>query len=191
MSKLELYKSIVMPSGKKKINHTTESQSFGIKSEPLIRKTFAVNFPRYKVYSPKGYEMYRRKDKPYLTATLDGRLVEIETKRKGILEIKTCEIRSRKDLEEWDGKIPQKYFDQTSHYLVVLNDCEFVILVAQLRFYDWDAPQETQIKKLETRFYYIERKDIEESLANLEMVETHFWEYNVLGKHIPMTTISF
>ena len=180
-----------MPSGKKKITYTTESQSFGIKSEPLIRRTFAVNFPEYKVRNPRGYEMYRRIDKPYLTATLDGLLVEKETNRKGILEIKTCDIRRKADLEEWANQIPQKYFDQIIHYLMVMNDCEYVRLVAQLKFYDWDAPQENKIAKLETRFFYIERSEVEESIKNLEIVETHFWEYNVQGKHIPNVKISF
>lgn len=187
---LELYKAIVMPSGKK-ISYQTTSQTFGIKSEPIIRRTFAVNFPQYKVRNPRGYEMYRRKDKPYLTATLDGLLVEKDTNRKGILEIKTCDIRKKSDLDEWANQIPQKYFDQIIHYLVVMNDCEFVRLVAQLKHYDWNAPEENKIAKLETRFYYIERSEVIKSIKNLEIVETHFWEYNVLGRNIPNVKISF
>ena len=79
--------------------------------------------------------MYRRIDKPYMTATLDGKLVEIATGRKGILEIKTREIKNREDAENWqNGKIPDNYYIQCLHYLSVLNDHEFAILVAKLNF---------------------------------------------------------
>ena len=52
---------------------------YGHKAEPLIRKLVALNLKgEYKIEQPKGYVLYRRKDKPYLTATVDSLMKEIE-----------------------------------------------------------------------------------------------------------------
>ena len=89
---LQLYSDITTP--KPEIEETkNEVLTFGIESEPLIRKTFALSFPEYDVVEPQGYKSFVRKDKRYLGATLDGLAVKKETGERYVLEIKTADIR--------------------------------------------------------------------------------------------------
>ena len=159
---------------------------FGNHLEPLIRKAFAFDHPQYIVKAPKGHEMFARYDKPWMTATLDGHLIHKISKKKLILEIKTHDIRNRKDDEEWQVTIPVNYFIQVIHYLNVMNDYEGVILVARLRFFDYYHEDGKKLLRTETRYYYIDRKDeeVQKQMIALENAETKFWEENVL-KHIP------
>ncbi len=171
---------------------TNEAMEFGNHLEPLIRKAFAFDHPQYIVKAPKGHEMFARYDKPWMTATLDGHLIHKISKKKLILEIKTHDIRNRKDDEEWQVTIPVNYFIQVIHYLNVMNDYEGVILVARLRFFDYYHEDGKKLLRTETRYYYIDRKDeeVQKQMIALENAETKFWEENVT-KHIPprMTVI--
>lgn len=159
---------------------------YGTKLEPLIRKAFGFDFQQYNVISPKGFEMYARCDKPYLTATLDGKLIHKISKKKLILEIKTHDIRNRKDEEEWSKSIPIHYFIQVIHYLNVMTDYEGAILVGRLRFFDYFNDDGKTLLKTETRYYYIDRRDeeVQKQMVALEQALTKFWEENVM-KHIP------
>lgn len=174
---LELYNDIVNDTEHKEI--TNENISLGVASEPLIRKTFALNFPNYKVRNPKGWESYIRLDKPYLGATVDGILTDKETNEKGILEIKTFDVRRKEDLEEWNGKIPMQYYCQVIHYLMVMTDCKFVKVVAQLRMFDWNSSESVKVKELRTIIKHIERADVEADIKKLEDLETDFWTNHI------------
>lgn len=191
-TKLELYRAIVSPAKKKKKNTTkNESMLYGIKSEPLIRKQFEIDFPEYKVIPPKNNEMFKSTRLPYLTATLDGRLIERATKRKGILEIKTHDIRNREDEMAWTNDIPYYYYLQTIHYLLVMNDHDFVIVVAKLRFWDYYHDNGKKLLRTEYRYYIIERNERLEDIANVEKVVRHFWEYNVEKRIMPEVVITY
>lgn len=167
----------------------TVSTIYGQDNEPLLREIVKVNFAKkYKIQSPNGFTQYRRIDKPYMTATLDGLMTELETKDKWILEIKTHEVQSRADLEEWNGHLPQRYFIQCLHYMAVLNDTKGAWLVAKLRYLDYDTglPRTADNGQCgeEIRYYKIERKDFLDDIAKLEQVETDF-EINHIEKRIP------
>ena len=192
MSKLELYRAIVMPN-KHPLFKENESMFYGTKCEPLIRKIFAYDFPQYRVHTPKNNEMYRRTDKPFMTATLDGILTEKGTKRKGVLEIKTHDIRNRKDEENWAQHIPDNYYVQVLHYLLVMNDFEFALLTAKLRFFDFFSADGKKLLKTEIRYYYIDRNDeqVKKDLELLERKETEFWENNIQKKIMPTLKFKF
>ena len=193
MTIIELYKAIVMPRGNK-IEQTNESMTYGTKCEPLIRKLFAYDFKeKYRVHTPSNFEMYRRTDKPYMTATLDGVITEKKTHRKGILEIKTHDVRNKKDLQEWKDHIPDNYYIQVLHYLLVMTDFEFAVLTAKLKYYDFFSEEGKKLLKTEIVYYYIDRNDerIKNELAFLEKKETEFWENNVLKKKIPTLKLTF
>lgn len=191
MTKIELYRAIVMPNDKPLVKEN-ESMAYGTRCEPIIRKLFAYDFKgKYIVHTPKNFEMYRRIDKPYLTATLDGVLRVKGIKRKGVLEIKTHDIRNAKDEQEWDGHLPQHYFIQVLHYLLVLNDFDFIELTAKLRFFDYFNPTGKKLIKTEVRYYHIERADVMKDLEFLEKEETNFWENNVMKKVMPQLQIKF
>lgn len=177
LSKLQLYNSFIFGHKAKPDN---EILAYGRTLEPLIRKEFQADFPQYKVREPRGYEQYRRKDMPLLTATVDGLLTEEMTRRKGILEIKTHDVRSSVDAEEWkNGSIPNNYLIQVLHYLLVLNDCEFVKFVARLRYFDYS--DDRRVTKCETIYHSIEREDVEEQLKFLEAKEYEFTKNIEMG----------
>lgn len=193
MTALELYRAIVMPN-KNPLYQTNEAMSYGTKCEPLIRKLFAYDFDnKYAVHTPRNNEMYRRIDKTYLTATLDGILTERKTGKKGILEVKTHDIRNKADNEKWSDHIPDNYYIQVLHYLMVMNDFEFAILTAKLRFYDYYNSDGKKLLRTEIRYYYIDRMDenVAKDIAFLEKKETEFWEENVVKKKLPKVEIKF
>ena len=191
MSKLELYKAIINPKSKK-VAKTNENMAYGTKCESLIRKEFILDFQDiYKVHSPKAHEMYRRVDKPYLTATLDGILVNKKTGEKGILEIKTHDIKNKADAMSWREKLPENYYIQVMHYLMVMNDYKFVVLVAKLRYFDYFNEGGKKLLKSETIYHYIDRKEVNDQILTLEKAETDFWENNVKKKIIPAIKIEF
>lgn len=169
----------------------------GTMNEPLIRKMFALDFKdRYKVIEPKCFTMYRMKDKPYITATLDGLLIDKTTGKKGVLEIKTHDSYTEKDYQEyWSNKLPDNYYCQILHYLLVRNDCDFAILVAKIRHMKYnpdrakDEPKDVfeDIKSQEIKYYYIDRNDkqVQRDIAYLEKKETEFYEKHINGNEIP------
>lgn len=174
---LQLFNKITNPNTEEE--ETNDVLQFGVESEPLIRKTFALNFPDYEVHEPNGYESYIRKDKTYLGATVDGLLTKRDTGDRYVLEIKTADIRDKKAYDEWQDKIPQAYYCQIIHYLMVMNDMKGVKLVAQLRYFDFDNETSDKVKKLETKFYHIERSEVEEDIAKVEKAEIEFWEKHI------------
>lgn len=188
---LELYSDIMCPDDKS-VETSNDSMTYGIRCEPIIRKQYALDFEeKYKVHTPRQHEMYRRKDKPYMTATLDSILTEIATGRKGVHEIKTHDIRNREDEQEWKDHIPQKYYEQVIWYLVVMNDFDFVEVTAKLKFYDYYDPEGKKLLKTETRYYHIERADVSKHVESLEKLVTRFWERNVKLGIIPDFKITF
>lgn len=192
MSNLDIYCACVSEPNEKDIDEDDDNAStiYGQENEPIIRELVKIDFAnKFDVKSPNGYEMYRRTDKPYMTATLDGLMTTITTpKEKWILEIKTHDVRNSADLEEWNGHLPQNYFIQVLHYLAVLNDTKGAWLVAKLRYIDYETglPRTAGNGKCgeEIRYYKIERKDFEKDIAKLEQVETDFYE-NYVAKRVP------
>lgn len=186
---LALYKKIINKNLARS-GTTSDSKEYGTKCEPLIRDIFRLNHPTWQVNDPVGYTMYRSTTKPYLTATVDGTIVD-ENGRKGILEIKTHDIRREKDLADWsNGRIPANYLVQVIHYLLVLNDYDFVQFVAKLRYFDFDDDG-ARITREEIIYRNIERSDVENELAWLEKKETDFWENNVEKRIPPKVEITF
>ena len=178
---LDVYCAIVNPAEIKDEQNT--STQYGVALEPIIRANVKENFKnKYRVQSPNGYTMYRRKDKPYMTATVDGLLTSLtDSKERWVLEIKTHEARGAEDMEKWNGKIPQNYFIQCLHYLAVMNDLAGCLFVAKIRYTNYDTGE---VYKEEINYLKIERKDFEKDIAYLEKVETDFWENHVV-KRIP------
>lgn len=142
---------------------------YGHEAEPLLRGLFALDFPEYSV----GYEdnnLWLNDKYPWAHASLDGWLTELSTGRIGILEIKTTNILQSMQKEKWNDRIPDNYFIQVLHYLMVTG-FDFAILKAQLRF-DFKGDIMHQVKH-----YKIERADVLEDLKYLESSERNFWKY--------------
>ena len=78
-----------------------EAVRFGKESEAAIRRLFELDFPQFHVdYDEFGMKA-NEPDCPFIFATLDGELTD-QTGRKGILEIKTTEIRRSIDWKKME-----------------------------------------------------------------------------------------
>lgn len=140
---------------------------YGHAAEPLLRELFALDYPEYKV-EYFGDNMIRNEKYPWAHASLDGELTD-QDGRKGILEIKTTNILQSMQREKWNNQIPDNYYIQILHYMLV-TEYEFVELRAQLKSV-WQG----QIR-LNTRDYHIERKEVEEDIAYIKKQEETFWQ---------------
>ena len=141
---------------------------YGHDAEPLLRDLFRLDFPDYKV----GYvdnNLFLNSRYPWAHASLDGWLQDPEG-RTGILEIKTTEILQSMQKEKWKDRIPDNYYLQVLHYMMVM-EADFACLKAQLK-YDYDGDIYLQI-----RHYWIERKDHENDIMFLAEKEEEFWHH--------------
>jgi len=157
-----------------------EAVRYGHDAEPLIRGLFALDYAdRYKTEYLGAFDMVFHPKHKFIFATLDGRLTELKTGRKGVLEIKTTTILRSMDKEKWwkDGKpcIPQQYYIQVLHQLLA-SGFDFAVLHAQLKYEYGDNLEDV---RSERRSYLIERNDHRDDLEYLLEKEVYFWEENV------------
>lgn len=141
---------------------------YGTDAEKYLRELFKLDFPQFKV----GYYEYNfcTNDKyPWAHASLDGWLTD-ENGRRGILEIKTTNIQSQQQKMKWENQIPDNYFVQVLHYLMV-TEFDFAILKAQLK---WERDDDVFCV---TKHYRIERSDVEADFELLENSEKAFYEF--------------
>lgn len=139
---------------------------YGTAAEPLIRQLFALDYPEYEI-SYRENRILRNKANPYMQASLDGELTD-QAGRKGILEIKTCNILHPSQQEKWKDRIPDNYYIQVLHYLLVTG-YQFVVLRAHL-ISAWG-----QDKRTTAKHYFIERSEVENDLDMLANEERKFW----------------
>ena len=88
---------------------------FGKKAEKNIRELFKLDYPEWHV----GYHefwMHVNDLHKWQFATLDGEITTPEGLR-GILEIKTTTIMNKSQWDEWENRIPDRYFAQVSQHL--------------------------------------------------------------------------
>lgn len=140
---------------------------YGTQAERHLRGLFRLDFPEYKVFYV-GNNMFTNDAYPWAHYSADGWL-EDQDGRKGILEIKTTNILQSMQKEKWKDKIPDNYYCQLLHGLMV-TEFEFAILKAQLKF---DYGGEIV---MHTRHYKIERSEVEADIEYLEHSERSFWK---------------
>lgn len=156
---------------------------FGHDSEPLIRGLFALNYAdKYEVTYGGAYDMVRNPTYPYIFSTLDGRLVEKDTGRKGVFEAKSTTIVRSMQKEKWwkDGKpcLPDQYYCQVLWQLIS-SGFDFAVLYALLRYEYGDEI------RCELRPYFIERSEVLDDLEYLQGEGVKFWEEYVLKDRQP------
>lgn len=141
---------------------------YGTEAEAHLRALFALDFPEYQVDYTEN-NMFLNDKYPFAHASLDGELTEKATGRKGILEIKTTNILQSMQKEKWKDRLPDNYYIQTLHYLLV-TEYDFVILKAQLK------SEFNGEVYLQTKHYHIEREDVAADIKYLEDSERKFWQ---------------
>lgn len=150
---------------------------YGVRAEPLIRGLFSLDYPEYEV-AHYDHRVLRSHSHPFLLASLDGELVDRRDGRRGVLEIKTTSILQSSQREKWNHRIPDNYYIQVLHYLLVTG-WDFAILRAHLR-YEWGEDRSSSV-----RHYHIERSDVEDDMAYLLAKETEFWRFVQAGRQPP------
>ncbi len=138
---------------------------YGNDAEPLLRELFKLDFPQYKVFYEEN-NLFTNPAFPWAHYSADGWL-EDEKGRKGILEIKTTEILQSMQREKWDNRIPDNYYIQVIHGLMVM-EADFVILKAQLKTIFNGVPY------LQTKHYLIERDDV---LGDIEFLAQEEYKF--------------
>lgn len=139
---------------------------YGTEAEQHLRELFKLDFPEYKVHY-KDNNMWLNDKFPWAHASLDGWLTD-EKGRKGIWECKTTEILRSMQKELWKDRIPDNYFCQILHYLMV-TEFEFAVLKCQMK-YDFNGEV-----FLQTKHYKIERSEVEDDISYLASAEKNFW----------------
>lgn len=130
---------------------------YGTEAEKYLRELFRLDFPEYKLdYEPGN--LWTNQKYPWAHASLDGWLTDPDGRR-GVWECKTSNLLSGAAMKNWDKQIPQQYYCQILHYLMV-TESDFVILKAQLR-YPGDA------RFTITKHYFFERTDLEDDIQYL------------------------
>lgn len=150
---------------------------YGTVAEDHLRELFKLDFPEYQVlYEPDN--MWLNDRFPWAHASLDGWLVD-QDGRNGILEIKTTNILQSMQKEKWNQRIPDNYYIQLLHYLMV-TEFDFAVLKASLKTVFDGVPY------IQTRHYFIERSDVQEDIEYLAQKESEFYEFIKNGKQPPL-----
>lgn len=152
---------------------------YGAEAEEHLRELFRLDFPEMAVeYQPDN--MVTNDEYPFAHASLDGWMTDPEGK-KGVLEIKTATISNRTQADKWKDGIPDNYYVQVLHYLMVTG-WDFAIVKAQLKHEGGEMPWS------ETKHYRIDRADVEAEIEYLAEKEAEFAEH-IKTKTAPATIL--
>ena len=150
---------------------------YGTQAEMHLRGLFRLDFPEYQVEYIEN-NMFLNDKYPFAHASLDGWLTD-QDGRKGILEIKTTNILQSMQKEKWKNRLPDNYYIQLLHYLMV-TEFDFAVLKAQLK-----SEFNGEIY-LQTKHYKIERAEVEADIKYLENSEKQFWKMVQERKRPPL-----
>lgn len=163
-----------------------EAMKRGRGLEDYIRKMFVVDHSEYSVKKPpKDNWVFYDDTRPYLTGSLDGLLKERNgKKRKGILEIKTVDIKDKYTEEQWkSGTLPNQYYVQCLTYLAITK-FDYCWLRAYIRYKKYENG-EYLTDHYEMRDYYIEAKEKQDEIIYLLGAVDAFKQNYVDRKEIP------
>lgn len=150
---------------------------YGKRAEAPIRELFKLDYPEYQVEHHE-FRILQSAEYPFMQASLDGELTD-SVGRRGILEIKTTNILRSMQYEKWKDRIPDNYYIQVLHYLLVTG-YEFAVLKAHLTS-EWGPDKRTTVKH-----YFIERSEVRDDLDMLLQEEKRFWAYVESGRKPPL-----
>lgn len=143
--------------------------AYGVSAEELLVKLFALDHPE-KDAEHLGFNSVYNDKYPWALASLDGRTVEVDTLRDGVLEIKTTEITRPDDWDKWNGRLPQNYYCQLLFYLAV-TEFDYADLRVAIKYMSVNGDKRTII-----RDYHIERTEVEDDITYLMEQGRLFWE---------------
>lgn len=163
---------------------------YGKAMEEHLRAMFALDLPYFKVEYHR-YDILESIERPWQGCTLDAELTvvrdnpwDLRLGEKGIYEAKTGSFRGWRQLQEWEGQIPDHYYGQVIHQLSVTG-WGFTIVDGRLlrepfKEEDLGFP-EIQVRR---RLIKVDDK-VREDIDALNEAETRFWEDHVMKKRRP------
>ena len=152
-----------------------EAVQRGVRMEGALRGWFAASHPEFKIYH-HPYDMLYQAGRPWLYATLDGEILDRETGEFGVLEIKTASPRGKEGWAEWDGRVPNAYYDQILHQHLATGRRRF-FLVAGL----WNMDGDVTIREYE----WVVDDGFHADAEWLLEAEEGFWGYVQRGQMPP------
>lgn len=161
---------------------------YGTKAEEHIRELVGLDYPEFTVFHHDFSTEFNKKF-PFIRGSFDGEIFIKETNKKGVLEIKTSNIKNSMMLKKWDNKIPNNYYIQVLHYMLVDETFEFGLVKALLRFeYAKQSNGLFESVPSEFREYFINRADeqVQADLKYLLKKEIEFWRYVENDKRPPL-----
>lgn len=155
---------------------------YGTNVEHILRELMALkNKNKYEYY----YEadcVLESKEYPFMRASVDGLIVEKDTKRIGIWECKSANTITSQSKEKWSDGIPNNYYCQVIYYLAITG-FDFVELDAELICMDKDKDEYSIFKH-----YHIERADVLEDIEYIQKEVIKWWnDYFIADKEPPLT----
>ena len=138
---------------------------YGTEAEQYLRELFRLDFPEYEVFYIEN-NSWTNDLYPWAAVSLDGWLSDQEGRR-GVWECKTTNILRAGQKSEWDDRIPNGYYVQLLHELMV-TDFDFAVLTGQLRYGVGDNMYKV------TKHYRIERSEVEPDIDYLINAERRF-----------------
>jgi putative phage-type endonuclease len=168
---------------------TNERMEYGTNAEQYLRGLFALKYKdKYDVIYDNvdgKFVIYQHNEIPYLLASVDGLLVEKESGRRGLLEIKTTEILSSQHKEQWKDKIPDNYYCQCLYYMYIL-ELQFAILYVE-KIYTYEDRQYSVLE-----IYHIERDErVEKNIKYIVEKVSNFWNNYVLTNVRPSLKVNY
>jgi putative phage-type endonuclease len=161
-SNVQLFREKMHPESVQEIDN--QAMAYGRGAEPLLRDLFGLDHPDMKV-NYQDNNLWLNDKYPFAHASLDGWANRDEFF--GVLEIKTATIRSRMQLQEWDGRIPNNYYCQVLWYMMV-TEAQYAYITGLLRREGGDSTIRTHL---------IERnKQVEDDIEVLKEAGEKFWE---------------
>lgn len=140
---------------------------YGTEAEKYLRELFKLDFQEYQVMYVEN-NMFLNDKYNFGHASLDGWLID-QNGRRGVWECKTTNILQSMQKEKWNHRIPDNYYVQLLHYLLI-TEFDFAVLKAQLK-YEFNGEI-----YLQTKHYKIERAEVQEDIEFLEAAERKFWK---------------
>lgn len=146
---------------------TNERVIYGTYAEAPLRELFSLQYHGVYEVEWHPFRVYRHDKYPFMTCTLDAELTNVQTGEHGIWECKTAWVTSKKDLDEWDGRIKQSYYCQVCAQLEV-TQWDFVVVTVQLIMSDNNS---------EIRHYTIRAEETVEDRKYIVKEVSQFWNY--------------
>ena len=144
---------------------------YGQKAEKHLIALFKLQYKdKYKVRIDKNTVYFKN---GFQFASLDAELTDLETGEMGIHEDKTVLADSSIVWEEWRDRLPDQYYVQLLHQILVTG-WKFVIINPEFRWVDKNGEIATSTRRIKLR---ADDAQVAADLEELDRAEHEFWGY--------------